>query len=362
MSNLSKYIRQILSRKEEVILPGFGSLLMSESTGMASSTGRINPPGAIIKFDASHPKGDGKLAQEYADGEGLDYEEGRQQVLELVDKIKFSLDKGEACSIETLGTFTRDDNNKIHFQKDPKWVIDPEMFGLSSFEMLELDSEEAVSDSDSRKTETDPVASASAAATQGASGGSAMPEKGKVADIKSSDSSPPPRARRRPVNKWRIIWIVVGSLAAVLVLILLIPTGSDIEIGKEGIIIKDTTSETVREQTNDETTAPENLPENTVEMIQPEGEAQVPEEEVQPEAIANENHYFVIAGSFQSLPNATDLMNELKDKGFPSEIIITENRMYRVSVQSFATKNEAFGRIDQIKASTGLPSVWVMTR
>ncbi|MEX2369793.1 MAG: hypothetical protein WD578_02215, partial [Bacteroidales bacterium] len=141
MAYLGKYIRQILSTQEPVILPGFGSLVPTEGKGVAGSEGKIEPPGTVIRFDATHPKGDGKLAEEYARGEQMDQEEARQQVLELVDAIKFKLDKGEKYELASVGTFTRDDDNKIHFRKDPNWVIDPDEFGLSSLELLELEDE-----------------------------------------------------------------------------------------------------------------------------------------------------------------------------------------------------------------------------
>lgn len=360
MSNLATTIRQMLSRKEAVILPGFGSLLITEGRGTTSGAGRIDPPGLIIRFDATHPKGDGKLAQEFAEGEEIEYEEARQQVLELVDAIKFSLDKGEAHHMEDVGTFTRDDNNKIHFQKDPDWTLDPSLFGLSSLELLELEDEGVASSG-----KTTPESAEDPGISEQESSVEKVPVSGKPGAVAT-----PPRARRRPVNKWGIIWIVIGSLAAVLVIILLIPTNNDIEIGKDGIVIKD--AETEDRQDPDLLQEADaagdaglygDVEEGGAEITDAVGPIVTEAEEFTTEqSDENQNRYFIIGGSFQKLPNATDLMNQLKSAGFPAEIIITENRLYRVSVKSYPTRDEAFNSLDDVKENAGLESVWVMTR
>ncbi len=339
MAYLGKYIRQILSRQEPVIFPGFGSLIFSESKGAKGADGKIEPPGAIIRFDADHPKEDGRLAEEYASGEHVDQEEARQQVLELVDAIKFKLDKGEKYSIELVGTFSRDHDNRIHFLKDPNWVVDPELFGLNSLDLLELENE-----TDEAKEEEQGVETVSATDTF---------SEPVVKETFISPVRPAATVVRRPVNKWKIIWIVVGALLIVLLAILLIPSGNGVEFGKDGIVLKE--NDTVKKQENKVTQPELSGPEETKEE-----QAEVKEQAEMPPV--NTNNYFTIAGSFQSLPNATELMENLKASGFPSEIIITENRMYRVSVQSYATREEALKDLTRIKSKTGLSSAWVMTR
>ena len=330
MSNLATTIRRMLSRKEAVILPGFGTLLIAESKGTADGSGRIDPPGLIVRFDATHPKEDGKLAQEYADVKEIEHEEAHQQVLELVDAIKFSLDKGEEHQLERVGTFSRDDDNRIHFHKDPGWILDPSLFGLSTLELLELEDEDeraSLQDAGTGDSEKESV-----------SVGEPTVEKTAAAQ-KTESVVEPPRARRRPVNKWGIIWIVIGSLAAVLVIILLIPTNNDVEFGRDGIVIKDANTEDLQDQEAssevefEDTGNDADLGEE-VSDTRDTGAVGSEEDPDTGQPDLNRNRYFIIGGSFQKLPNATELMNQLKSEGFQSEIIITENRMYRVSVQS----------------------------
>ena len=339
MAYLGKYIRQILSKQEAVILPGFGSLTISKSDGISAAKGKMDPPGILIRFDGEHPRDDGKLAAEYAAGENLDPEEARQQVLELVDAIKFKLDKGEKFSLELVGEFSRDDDNRIHFDKDPNWIIDPDLFGLPSLDLLELEEEEK----EVVPSEEDPVPGKK----------DTKPVQKEASVIKKK------MANRAPVNKWRIIWIVVGSLIVVLVLILLIPTKNTdygIEFSKEGIVLKENVvSDDMQaaEETNDLVTEGDDQADQvTQESVQEETQAPV----------ETPNNFFIIAGSFAELQNATELMESLKSEGFPAEIIITESRLYRVAVQSYAEMQLAAGALPKIKARPGLGGCWVWSR
>jgi cell division protein FtsN len=76
---------------------------------------------------------------------------------------------------------------------------------------------------------------------------------------------------------------------------------------------------------------------------------------------AEQNKYFLIAGSFSHLKNASDLQDQLKAKGINAEVMITENRMYRVSVGSFATIGEAETELARVKSRPGLESCWILS-
>ena len=345
MAYLGTYIRQILSERESVVFPGFGSLIITEGRGTKGADGKIEPPGPVVIFDPTHPKSDGKLAEVYAGSENVDPEEARQQLLELVDAIKFKLDKGEKYTLEQVGTFSRDDENRVHFTKDPSWVIDPDTFGLESLDILELESEQAEQQEPAREDEP--------------TGKSDLSTGFKEDPVLSGDKPTMHAIQRRPVNKWKIIWIVVGSLIAVLALILLIPSGNNVEFGKEGIVIREI-DEGRDSSAGDHSMKPAGDDASVTDQEKEEEEIMVDESSITPPV--QQNRYFIIAGSFQNLQNATELMNSLKSAGFPAEMIITENRLYRVSIKSYAEKEEAIRDLSRVKAESGVSSAWVMTR
>lgn len=359
MAYLGKYIRQILSKQEAVILPGFGSLTIGKSEGVSVPKGKIDPPGILVKFDGEHPRDDGKLAAEYVSGENIDLEEARQQVLELVDAIKFKLDKGEKFSLELVGEFTCDDNNRIHFDKDPNWIIDPDLFGLPSLDLLELEEEEMKVPVNEEEPENISISEKRGSIPIQKE---TQPMKNRVTDQRESNGRAKKMENRAPVNKWKIIWIVVGSLIIVLVLILLIPTKNTdygIEFSKEGMVLKENVvndDNQVLKETNELVTNIEDQSDQTDQVTKGtiEGETDIP--------VQTSNNFFIIAGSFQELQNATELMESLKSDGFPAEIIITESRLYRVAVQSYPQKQQATIDLPNIKVRPGLGSCWVWSR
>ena len=89
-----------------------------------------------VKFDSGFSKDDGTLAATLAEGEKMEEEEARQQVLELVDAIKFALDKGESYRIPDVGSFIRDSDGKVSFRKDTGWILEPGQFGLEPLDLL----------------------------------------------------------------------------------------------------------------------------------------------------------------------------------------------------------------------------------
>ena len=123
-----------------MILAGFGNLEVIVPEGSQKPSGnRLNPPGTTVRFDASYSKDDDALAEAVAAGEVLEREEAQQRVLELVDAIRFSLDKGEDFLLHEAGIFFRDTDGKIHFRVDPAWVLEPDQYGLETMDLLELE-------------------------------------------------------------------------------------------------------------------------------------------------------------------------------------------------------------------------------
>jgi len=329
---IGNYIKQLLLEHQRVILPGFGNLVLEESgLGLSETGDKISPPGLTIKFDASFSKDDEKLTSRFAEGAVITKEEAKQQVLEFIDRIRFTLDKGETFRIKGLGLFYRDDDQKVCFDVDTDWIIDPEKYGLESIELLELENETI--EAEGKNTE-EPLLTG------------------------ESESS------GKKANKWRIIWILVASLIFILAVVMLIPVkeekGTGIKFGREGIIIKrpgtgKQSAESVSEKIEEDiiTVSPEEIKEITEEESIDEDKDKKVEQVVQ-------NKYFIVAGSFSKLQNAIDMQDRLKAEGYPSEIIITENRLYRVSLFGYPTKSEALRQLDNVTKNKQFENSWVM--
>jgi nucleoid DNA-binding protein len=331
---IGKYIKMLLDERRVVILPGFGNLEVKLPEGEESPSGkRINPPGVSVRFDSGFSKDDKGLAEALAAGEELENEEAHQRVLELVDAIKFELDKGEEFLLPGTGTFSRDDDGKIHFQADPAWVLEPGLYGLESMDLLEL--EELPEEESGEEAEPEIRAAPN------------------VTPLAAPVPQPGPR-------RWRVIWLVAITLIVVLVILILIPP-KEVENGDEGgrFFNRKPNREVVKQ---DKPSRDKRESEADVPAVTPEPENPVPEPEVeQPSPVSESNRYFIVAGSFKNLKNASDLQDKLKEKGYQAEVMITENRMYRVSVASYATKEEAEKGLIEINAVPGLQSCWLLS-
>jgi hypothetical protein len=331
---IGKYIKSLLEDRTRVILPGFGNLavILTEGT-KAGIEKRLDPPGKAVKFDAGYSKDDNLLAEAMAAGELLELEEAQQRVLELVDAIKFSLDKGEDFVLPETGTFTRDADGKVHFLMDSAWVLEADLYGLESMELLELE--------DPSKEEP------------------AMQDAGKEAPSPKGVTELTPPKPKPKSNRWRVIWIVAAALIVVLVVLILIPS-EEAEEGERRRLFKRQADRELVDQPEEPGDEPVDTEQD--QAADPEAAQQVTEPEVEETPPVEESkNFFIIAGSFSKLNNASDLQDELNSRGYNAEVMITENRMYRVSVASFATKAEAERELSRIKSEPGLQSCWLLS-
>jgi cell division septation protein DedD/nucleoid DNA-binding protein len=352
---LGKYMKLLLDERKRVILPGFGNLEVKEPEGSMVDAGEVlAPPGIRIKFDSGFSKDNGELATALVEGEKIEEEEARQRVLELVDAIKFALDKGEPYVIPGLGSFVRDSDGKVSFRKDSGWILETAQYGLEPLDLLELDETEEI--------ETAPEAPVRIEEDESFA---VEPQK---TDFSVHPQTRTPAGRtaiaqeqraHRP-GRWRAVWLVAGALIVVLVVLILIPTGNLNLPGKKTVPPPATTQPDPQQSSASGDPATEEPSE--FESLTPESLENEPAEQItQPEQDAVNDKYFLIAGSFSHLRNASDLQDRLKTSGISAEVMITENRMYRVSVGSFPTIAEAESELARIKSLPGLESCWILS-
>jgi len=269
----------------------------------------------------------------------LERDEAQQRVLELVDAIKFSLDKGEDYLLPETGNFSRDVDGKIHFHADPAWLLEPDQYGLESMDLLELD-ELPIEGEETKETEVESETS----------------PKAKVTPL----APPKPKPKSK---KWRVIWVVAAALIVVLAVLILLPSDESESSDRKGLFSRKPDTEVIEpdasipDQSDIETQ--EQAIKSETETVTPEPEPETVVEQSLPVEVTN--NFFIIAGSFNKLKNASDLQDKLNNRGFQAEVMITENRMYRVSVASYASKEEAEKGLKQLKSEPDLQSCWLLS-
>jgi len=331
---IGKYIRQLLIDRQRVVFPGFGSLEVKEISGGVSKSGsKINPPGLSVMFNKRFSKDDGMLANSLVAHEGMEEEEAKQRVLEMIDAIKFSLDKGESYLLLETGTLWKDDDGKVHFQVVSDWLLEPEQYGLESLDLLELDETptEDMEGKDGVKIELDIPA---------------QPAKKQVARVSlSAPRRQEAEKSRSRMLRLRAIWIIAGTLIVVLAVLIFIPSDRN----KPPV-------QSIPQVQN------QPVESSAAETLTPEPDQTAPETvQSEPEQVEEVLNVHIIAGSFKHLKNASDKQDDLKARGYPAEVMITTNRMYRVSVGSYATEGDAERALRELKSEPGLESCWVLS-
>jgi len=184
----------------------------------------------------------------------------------------------------------------------------------------------------------------------------AEPEPKQVVKLSVNPASRPHEPRkngktRKRSGLWRMIWIVTGVLIVVLVVLIAIPAEKPSVQAEKPI-----ESPVVSDQSTDLKAETDETPD--IELVP----AAVKEAETEAEPLPVEtDNFFIVAGSFSNLANASELQDKLKGKGYPAEVMLTENRMYRVSVESYSTRGEAEASLERMKSEPGLESCWLLS-
>ena len=148
-------------------------------------------------------------------------------------------------------------------------------------------------------------------------------------------------------NRWKAIYITAGTLIVILVVLILIPR-------KKPPTVPLQQTEQLQENTAAEETKPDTQVNRTLPV-----EAMPEEQDSDPVVITP--NFYIIAGSFKHLHNASEMQDQLKARGYKSEVLITENRMYRVTVASYATEAEAEKVLSGLNSESGLNSAWILS-
>jgi len=340
--NIQDYIIEVLLFSEKVNLPGFGSFTIYKKAAEVYGN-KVNPPISELRFDSSETLDDEVLAIKISEAEGQSLDIAKQQVLEFIDKIRFSLDKGEKFSIPGFCTLFRDSNNKIDLEKDPALVLDFENFGLESFELDDIEEEETITNS----------------------------EKEEIIEAKKDEESyakeekvPVIRVPSNKKNNRSTVWLIVGSVVVIAAAFIIVPLktslfdsnlGFDSFFDEKELVVDDDFSDTEDGEFSFDALVNEledNIDSATtmVNAMNP-----VPVMETIPKA-----EFHIIAGSFKDSKNAELLQKQLTMEGYPALIIEPVSGIFRVSAISYSNKNKALDGLISFRKDMNMSGAWLM--
>jgi nucleoid DNA-binding protein len=338
----SQAIRKLLFLEDCVIIPGLGGFVARYRPAVIDkTTGTFIPPSKEIVFNNELLQNDGILVSFLANQNGITIERARQDVDVYVEEAKKKLAKGSSVFIDGVGHFFRDKNQDIRFQSDPGTNLLPDSYGLASFNLKEI------------RREIIPVVQ------------NILPTRNEEAPVTVEFTVNTPRKSNTSRNLRRI-----AIAMPLLIVFSLLPYHSRVTD-----TLTSSSASMLPEASLFRLNYPDPIPADTSRVIEyPIGEAVATDtlvienepvkEEVKSETVASEvvkvvaGKFPVIAGCFKVEENAIKLHKQLVDKGYPATITPSRTGLFKVSVQSFATRQEAIDGLARLKKAEPGMQLW----
>ena len=326
MIELDRHIEILLLSNDCVIVPDFGGFMAHHvDARYDEADGTFLPPLRTLGFNPQLKMNDSLLAQSYIEAYDISYPESIRRIEDEVAELKQHLETNGSFELNDLGTLRMNAEGKMEFEPCEAGILTPELYGLSSFEMKQLQTQQAVEEEEVA-TEI-PMTNV---------------EKDETV-VKESDIT------------IKMSWIrnIVAVAAAILAFFMIGTPISNSNIQQSSFIhIKAsqpqptaTTHEAVPTQAENSETD-----ENATETSEA-------SEQVEPQKTYS---YTLVLASQVSKKNANNFIATLQKAGF-NDARILETTMTRVVYGTYATENEVYNAQQQLRAkSRHFKEAWVM--
>lgn len=147
MQDLSKYIQQLMTSNDCVVLPNFGAILGTEVSAEFSMLEKcIIPPSKRLSFNPSIQQNDGLLQTHIAFCEGISFEQAGSLMQTAIALINSRLINREIVHLKDIGRFRLDLDGCIQFEHISELNFSSHSFGLPTLTMEPILREERKKD------------------------------------------------------------------------------------------------------------------------------------------------------------------------------------------------------------------------
>lgn len=352
--DIPRIIKDILTRREGLVVPGLGSLISEfQPASIQQDQKTIQPPRKQLRIDPNiQEDADEILANELVSREKTTLEEARKKIGEYVDQIHNQLNREGRYEIEGIGVLEK----KLAGAIELRQAETPESnlgFEAISAEPFELESTR------------EPVKTSPKTGKTQATRASRPPEKGTA---KTAGSTPPPPVTKRSGRR-RVIWF---SLLGVF---LLLVGFAGWYTGFYDYLLR----EWEQRQKTEQVTDAKKKRDKQKEGREKAGESKAASDTSAREAALDQaldqmtdkkkalmyrepkdtTNYHLIAGSFKKMTNAREFQGQLKKMGYSSSILDNEG-LYRISVYEFDKKEDALVKLYAMRDTSELKSIWLL--
>ena len=325
--NHNKYISELLFEYDCVIIPGFGGFIGNYAPArIQTSYHTFFPPFKSLLFNANLKQNDGLLAVRISQGEKISYSDALLSITSLVNSWHKQLNSGETLEIDHLGKLFKDKEGNLQFEQNKEINLLPEAYGLTSFISPAIKRQGV-----RRKLEKKIL---------------------RYAESPSLGSHGIPK-----VLKWAALLALPIGTAALLGISNFDKIKS-LSVAYSGMLFTNSPTEVVKRPPS---IRPTLTTKQEIAKPSPTLEEPVKQEPAVVKPVL-EKPFAIIVGAFRFLENAEGLVSDLRSKGYDATIAgQTKTGLYRVSLHSFADKNEAFEQLAFVR-SKDFSSAWLLVK
>lgn len=332
------YISELLLLNDCVIIPNFGGFVANYKP--AGITGSLfTPPNHSVNFNSKLNFNDGLLTSHVSTEEEISYLAAKKRIDALVAEMNYRLTEGEAIIIPQVGTLKYDEQHHLEFTPSGEINLNVNAYGLKEFSYKSLLGDK-LSSTVGNRTDAQAI-----------------------------------RPTAKPKHLRRVLWATPVLLA-----LLAIPFRHELYSLQESNLFRINETTPVEMPIVEETTPA--IAETTLEIVEAETVAEPSEmaalpvetneqttaDEATPDvainnapvAVAQNQNFHLIVGSFKDKENADQLVSNLRNKGLDAQNLGIIRGLNYVSASSFSSIEEAqAAKLDFAKNHSEFNGSWV---
>jgi cell division septation protein DedD len=347
--NLSVYLTELLKTNDCVIIPDLGGFIANCKSSVSNAQeDQFFPPSKELIFNAKLKKNDGLLVNYICEKEGIGYLEARKIVSESVSECQYKLENGQKIEFDQIGTLLLDQNEHIAFEAIQRDFLRTDTFGLDAVHFPPI-----------------------------------VNKYNQPPKIVFRDKDPEPHALRRSALKYALLVLpILAALYFIPKIFLREPATQTQNSNTASLSISDSpaaiksevvsASESVKA---DKPVSDKEIKEavQVAELSTKHESTQVPhkiatQKSPKPvqsiaQTVVNEHSkgkFHVVGGCFKIRENADKLAGQLIKQGYPAQVTNLGKSFYRVSVESFQTRQEAIQAMNRLLSADPKADYWLM--
>lgn len=345
MTELERHIEILLLGNDCVIVPGLGGFVAHHANARFDECdGIFLPPLRTIGFNQQLNMNDSLLAQSYVEAYDISYPYAIQRIENEVKTLRKQLEEEGKYELNDIGTLCINDDGNIEFTPCEAGILTPDFYGLSSFSLPKLSSNNTAEE---------------------------KPSKDIHKGIIYIDSSPGNRHKTLNIRLSALRNAAVA--AAVLVFSFIITpqadnTGKDVQTEKaESCILHNVLTNNNVKQNGNISTAnkkEENHSKGTTPAAsaRQKSTSRQDKEKAQdtPSGLKTSNPYWcIVLCSHVQLGNARIFSSQLTKEGITNTIIEGKNGTAKVVYGNYATEREAYSILNSMQGNARFKQGWI---